>query len=116
MRPEAKPGLLRNCCHWFTRNSVNWPPLAWPTNRIIPPSNRIVGQDLADWWSQDRLETDRSLVAWEGTNEASQKVGRKIRLFKTTWENPSPETEIKSIDFLSSHGDAAPFLVAITVE
>ena len=39
-----------------------------------------------------------------------------IGLFKMTWENPSPELAVRSIDFLSKDLFAAPFLVDITVE
>jgi len=75
-----------------------------------------VGRELADWWNQPNEEDDGLIVAWEGTNEATRKIGRTIRLFKTTWDNPSPEIAVKSIDFVSTHETAAPFLVAITVE
>ena len=76
----------------------------------------IAGHDLADWWKQPNDENERLFVAWESTSKASGAMGRRIRLFKSTWENPSPELAIKSIDFLSTHETAAPFLVAITIE
>jgi WD40 repeat protein len=76
----------------------------------------VVGRDVADWWNQPNEETKKFVIAWTGTNAASRAAGRTIRLFKTTWENPYPEVEVKSIDFVSTHDIAAPFLVAITVE
>jgi tetratricopeptide (TPR) repeat protein len=39
-----------------------------------------------------------------------------VRLFLWTWDNPRPEVEIASLDFTSAMTDAAPFLVAVTVE
>jgi hypothetical protein len=33
-----------------------------------------------------------------------------------TWNNPRPEEEIVSLDFVSAQQSAAPFLVAVTVE
>ncbi len=39
-----------------------------------------------------------------------------IRLFKTTWKNPRPDVQVKSIDYISKMTNCAPFLVAITVE
>jgi hypothetical protein len=33
-----------------------------------------------------------------------------------TWNNPRPEEEIASLDFVSAKQSAAPFLVAVTVE
>jgi hypothetical protein len=33
-----------------------------------------------------------------------------------TWNNPRPEVEISSIDFISYMTESAPFLIAVTVE
>jgi WD40 repeat protein/serine/threonine protein kinase len=76
----------------------------------------VVGQDVADWWNEPSEENERLTVAWEGTHEVSPQMGSKISLFKTTWENPSPEIAVKCIDFLGTNDGAEPFLVAITVE
>jgi hypothetical protein len=51
-------------------------------------------------------DLERASTAWKGTR----------RLLKSTWENPLRQTEIASIDYLSHMTDAAPFLIAITVE
>jgi hypothetical protein len=76
----------------------------------------VVGRDIADWFSQPNEANQKFVVAWTGTNESSRAQGRTIRLFKSTWENPIPEVTVNSIDFISSHEGAAPFLVAITAE
>jgi hypothetical protein len=76
----------------------------------------VVGQDVADWWSQPNEEHDGFVVAWRGTNEATRKLGRTIRLFLTTWQNPTPKLRIKTIDLMSTREPAAPFLVGITTE
>lgn len=39
-----------------------------------------------------------------------------IRLYKMTRENPFPDVEVKSLDFVSAKTVCAPFLVAVTVE
>jgi hypothetical protein len=44
------------------------------------------------------------------------KRDKPTRLYGTTWNNPYPETEIASLDFVSFRQTAAPFLVAVTVE
>jgi hypothetical protein len=74
----------------------------------------VYGEDVRDWNAQSDRNTKlrRSKVAWNGVNKAKLPV----RLFKTTWVNPLPETEIVSVDFLSTMADAAPFLVAVTAE
>ena len=76
----------------------------------------IVGRDVADWFSQANENLPDLQIAWSGRNEASRAAGRTIRLFKSTWQNPVPELAIQSLDFVSSHHSAAPFLVAITAE
>ena len=40
----------------------------------------------------------------------------RVRLFKHTWMNPLPDTEIVSIDYESTMADSAPFLIALTAE
>jgi serine/threonine protein kinase len=77
----------------------------------------VLGQDVLDWWKQPRPGLSL-VVAWEGDNPKSRQRadGRKIRLFKSTWENPSPEVEVRTLDFLSARPGPAPFLVALTAE
>ncbi len=68
------------------------------------------------WFSQPNEENATYVSAWTGTNESSRKQGRTIRLYKSTSENPIPGAEVKSIDFVSNHEVAAPFLIAIKIE
>lgn len=77
----------------------------------------ITGKDMADWWSQPNEQNLSSLIAWTGTNPAASRAGCTIRLFKTTWENPSPDVPISQLDFVSDKPTPGqPFLVAITAE
>jgi WD40 repeat protein len=79
----------------------------------------VLGKDVTDWWTQNNEPSPSAggpVVAWTGTNGDSRRENRSIRLFKTHWENPLPDDKIETIDFVSSHLLAAPFLVAITVE
>ncbi|HMO63971.1 MAG TPA: hypothetical protein PKE47_01875, partial [Verrucomicrobiota bacterium] len=76
----------------------------------------VIGRDVADWFSQAQEDLDPMVVAWTGENESSRQGGRHIRLFKTTWENPRPDSVIESLDFIATHPRACPFLVAVTAE
>lgn len=78
----------------------------------------IYGQSLRDWheWSGEAPGPKELTVAWKGENGVSKRANASIRLFRTTWNNLVPDVEIESIDFVSSAGNAVPFLVAITVE
>lgn len=80
----------------------------------------VIGRDLLDWHAPVPPGSPL-VIAWEGENPKSRRQrlagrGKKIHLFKSTWENPSPEVEVQTIDLVSRPGAAAPFLVAITVE
>jgi hypothetical protein len=74
----------------------------------------IYGQDVRDWntMGDPSVAVKHSSIVWCATNSA----GLYVRLFKTAWVNPTPETEIASLDYLSAMADAAPFLVSITAE
>jgi len=74
----------------------------------------VYGEDVRDWnESSDPTKVlSRGRIVWRASNDAHF----VIRLFKTTWLNPLPAVEIRSIDYLSTMSDAAPFLLAITAE
>ena len=69
------------------------------------------GQDLRDWVAPAD-ETKVQNIAWTGGNSRFPAT----RLFHDFWENPHPEIEIESLDFVSKLTKCAPFLVAITAE
>jgi len=78
----------------------------------------VLGRDVCDWWrfpSRPR-DAERAVVAWTGTNRWSALRNSSLRLFKSSWENPRPDVEIKTIDYVSALRRAAPFLIAITAE
>ena len=77
------------------------------------------GRDARDWWKQpdDPVGATGAVLAWQGSNPGNRKEGRQgIRLFKRTWENPAPEVEVTTVDFVAEHAAAFPFLVALTTE
>lgn len=76
----------------------------------------VVGQSLADWFTQPNEKNQTFTIAWTGLNSESRRQGRTIRLFKSTWDNPLPTETVKTIDFVSFRAGPAPFLVAITAE
>jgi hypothetical protein len=72
------------------------------------------GIDTREWQagSDGTKDLERAVVAWQGRNAR----GIAVHLFKSTWENPRPETEVESIDFVSEMTQSAPFLIALTTE
>ena len=79
----------------------------------------LYGQHLRDWWlfrQGDEKQTTGARVVWTGANAATAKARGSLRLYLMTGENPRPEVEIKSIDFVSAMTKCGPFLIAITAE
>jgi hypothetical protein len=90
---------------------VNWDD---DTSVTIPI---VYGKDVVDWWAAEEIEPSRAKAAWKGENDASQGLGRKIRLFLTTWDNPKPDKKVKTLDYSTTKETiCAPFCVAMTVE
>jgi hypothetical protein len=74
----------------------------------------IYGEQIRLWrlGSDSKSETTKAVEAWTGRNP----VAGPIRIFKSTWENPRPQEEVATIDFVSLNRTAVPFLIAITAE
>jgi hypothetical protein len=77
----------------------------------------LFGQNVREWLAPPAPQLlTGAAVAWEGSNRASRALGLSVRLYQMTWLNPLPGTEVQYIDFKSAMENAAPFLIAITVE
>jgi hypothetical protein len=77
----------------------------------------LYGRNILDWWVRpDGGELTEATTVWRGSNPATRSMGLTTHLIKYTWENPLPEVEISTIDFVSDLVQAGPFLVALTVE
>ena len=73
----------------------------------------VYGQDVRDWntGSDQGQATPKATTAWTGAGGNGA-----IRLFQRIYENPRPDAEVATIDLISANANAAPFVVAITVE
>jgi hypothetical protein len=72
----------------------------------------IYGEDVLDWWTA--ADTDGTPpVAWSGPNQANPN-GPPKAIYVTIWNNPLPEVEIRSVDYVSTMSESAPFLIAFT--
>jgi serine/threonine protein kinase len=78
----------------------------------------VYGRDLRALWQPSGSSgvVPNSVVAWTGENPATRERNMALRVYKQTWENPSPNDEIIDLDFQSAMGNSAPFLVALTCE
>jgi RNA polymerase sigma factor (sigma-70 family) len=77
----------------------------------------VYGQDVLDWWNYPGTTAPgRGKVVWKGANEAAKGFEATLWLFAHTWKNPHPNKQVASIDFVSTLTEAAPFVVAMTLE
>lgn len=78
------------------------------------------GRDTGDFQFTpgDAAQAKAPAPAWTSTAEASAQTPAKraVRVFKMTWNNFAPDSEIESIDFVSTMSGPAPLLLAITAE
>lgn len=73
--------------------------------------------NIRDWWFAEEDKMPKNATqAWIGLNDITEKRGLQISLFNFKWKNPHIDKTIKSIDFLSTITNAAPFLIAITLD
>jgi tetratricopeptide (TPR) repeat protein len=127
----AKAGLQRvqgiqigrKCTRLHFLHSTGWAVsngtvVGWYVLRYADGSSQtlpiVYGQDVRDWWvgMPEELGIRNGRVAWEGKTSS----GHPVRIYSRTWENPSPDVEVASIEFTSAMTKCAPFLLAITTE
>jgi hypothetical protein len=82
------------------------------------PLTMLYGRDiLAHWFQPEQKRTLRDgVVAWEGHCAAATRIGATVRLYKVTWTNYQPETEIRFLEMKIGEVMPRPILVAITAE
>ena len=79
----------------------------------------LYGRHVRHWWTEGDPRTDTILarVAWEGPHGYPAIYSTRLRIYHAVWDNPRPDEEIVSFDFVSKlTATAAPFLIAATIE
>ena len=78
----------------------------------------VYGVDVRDWcrFPGEDGRGERLTIAWQGVSPATRLNGGILQLTRSTLENPRPEAEVESLDYISAMTDSAPFLIAVTVE
>lgn len=76
------------------------------------------GVHVRDWWEfkEEAIKDENSTVAWRGSNPQAGEAKAGLRLYKTTFTNPKPDTAIQSIGFVSGGSMSCPFILGITLE
>ena len=70
------------------------------------------GSDLSPVWTSDKAPQPGS----DKSEAPSDPKTAGLRLYKFTWENIAPDIAIESVDLVSSLGNPAPLVIAITAE
>lgn len=70
----------------------------------------IVYSQNVRYWEDTQNLLGRASEVWLGTNDN----GDFVRLIKCSWQNPRPESEVQTVDFVANRTDAHPILFAIT--
>jgi hypothetical protein len=78
----------------------------------------VYGENVRALWQPRELSgsVTSGVVAWRGQNPATEEREMELRLYKFVWENPWPQEEIVAVELTSAGANAAPFLVALTVD
>jgi hypothetical protein len=119
--------IRQKCAHVHFLHATGWPDRVGRQvgNYVIRFANGqtryvpiIYGQDVYDWYGRDTGQLDRSgaMLAWTEPWPSRGVTHNARRLFLSTWINPLPDIEIQTMDYESTMGDAAPFLIGITLE
>lgn len=75
--------------------------------------------DASDWWEHPYLPKalPQASVIWRGVTMKGRSQGpQPIRLFKRTWNNPRPNSELARLDIVAEHSVTTPMLIALTAE
>jgi hypothetical protein len=85
-------------------------------------------QHLLDVWgpictsevsvNERSVSSPESELAWASSRVPQEKseMLNSVRLYKSRFENPRPDAEIVTLDFISTRTEAAPFLLGLTIE
>lgn len=80
----------------------------------------IYGEQVYDWWFKGDANPSlagNTKVAWMGENQSAKRKGYRIRVFKTSFDNPKPGVRVETIDYVSALApNSSPFLLALTAE
>jgi hypothetical protein len=127
--PEARTGIKvgRKCKRLYCLQAAGWQSEAGTVvGRYVlhyaggeqAVLNIVYGTDTLDWWKSaaEAKPPQSASVAWAGSNPATEALGSTLWLFKRAYDNPKPELTVETVDFISTQTEAAPFLLALTVE
>lgn len=83
------------------------------TTRSIPI---LYGLHVRDWMQPETENPYQPGVVWIGSNPMAKQAGLRLRVYKTTLENPLPNIPVKRLDYVSTLSKCAPFLLGLSVE
>jgi len=80
----------------------------------------VYGRNVRNWWKSrtdpDEVTDPNTKVIWRGSSPASDRYGTTLRIFRSSFDLPSPDVELKSIDVVSLMSASVSVITAMTVE
>lgn len=78
----------------------------------------VYGRHVRDWWQSkgDPRPDSGSEIIWFGKNPAAQLNRARLRIYKSSFQNPLPDVTVQSIDYVSTLTLSAPFMLAMSIE
>jgi hypothetical protein len=66
----------------------------------------------------DMVPAPQTELAWTGTNPYLKKnnPSASLHLYRTTFDNPKPDQQVTTVDYLSTMFNPGPFLAGLTIE
>jgi hypothetical protein len=122
--PVARRATRLHVIHGASYDSPDGTPVACVLLRYATGETRKLflsyGVHTRNWYVEAReadptLSDPRSLVVWNGSSRPNG-AGTPTRLFKTTFDNPLPAQEIRTLELLSLFARANVVILAITLE
>ena len=79
------------------------------------------GEHARDWWAWKEGENPavgpNTELAWTGSNRYAKAKNVGLRIYRSTFLNPSPDKVVESIDYIREAGTGlTPFLLGLTIE
>jgi beta-lactamase regulating signal transducer with metallopeptidase domain len=117
-RSFAKLHLLHACAGKETDGVVIAKIIVHYTDGLQREMKIAYGGQVRDWqfWDFEPLNDSDSAMAWTGENLYVRAQKGSLRLYRTTWANPRPLSQVAGIDYVSTESRSAPFMVALSVE
>jgi hypothetical protein len=80
----------------------------------------VYGEHVRDWWTWKKNEPAElapgSEIAWVGDNAFAKARNCRLRVYRSTFDNPKPDLVIEAIDYARLDTRCNPFMLGLSIE